>query len=368
MTNIFEYVYALPLSQITAYLDHEDWSLGNENDRWLVFQRNDFADIAWPKDTRAPDYHVYVDHALKTLSTAIDCAPEHVAKALLQFDLDVLVLELDSNSLATAARQVPEIKTLIAHAANSEKAVRPHYNYYTREARQMVDHFRLIQSTNGKTHYNIESEVGNPVPYQRKLFDKADPGVILPLERRVMERIVAGLVTTTMAAKREDEQLLVEGYTSGFNANMCDAVKKMSEKEYAPIQYNVKWARSIGASATVQTVKSIEIARKHASVLQRASEELRKVEPVFDTIKGLVIGLSSLVDPQSDEIGDRSIVILWERTRSKVHTVRIELTKSDYLLAYKAHFDWSTIAVDGIIHKRSSGWHLSDPQEFRILR
>ncbi len=368
-------VYELSANQITSYLEHSGWKLVNQNDRCYVFEGYKDVDdnpfeIILPVNQDAPDFPVYVEHTIRIVSALTDRSPEIVTKDILHYDRDVLIIRVDETPIDNASKQTPRIKSLIRHSANSERNVKPHFDssYYSNAAKEMVNHFRLIQSINGASSYHVESRVGKKESFQRLLpfKDKPDPGEKLPLERRVMERIATGLVTLNEATKIHDVQPLIDGYKDGFNANMCDAILMMSRYSSEPIQFSVKWSRKIDASVGVKVVKNVKIDRRHHDYLKAASDKLKELKPEFQIIRGRVIGLSSLGDPQSDEVNERSIVVLWNHGRGRSRKLRINLERKDYLSAIKAHKDWATISVEGIALKRRAGWELADPQEFRI--
>ncbi len=367
----FKQLHKLTPTQLGAYLTHKGWPLKNENDRWLVFRGTHFVDIVLPKNALAPDYFVYVEHMLKTLSSTTGEAHEKIAHEIYWFDRDALTIDSDARSVAFADTQIPSIRRLIAHSANMERSLKPKFNQFYTEARKMLRHFEFSQKCNGNVRHHVDSQVGEKEAYQLEIpFEGQDPGDKLPLERRVMERIATGLFMVDAAARTDDLQSLVEGYADGFNANMCKAVLDISKYSTIPVQYSVKWSRKLPVSQGVQDVRNIRIERQHIECLKRTHDKLKEMKPVFNRIEGLVIGLSSLVDPQSDDAdnNERSIVVLRTDRSGSGRNLRMNLGKDDYITAHKAHIDWKTISVDGLAIKRRSGWQLADPHDFRILR
>ena len=364
-------VYSIPLLQIKSYLKLNDWWLKNENERWLVFAGDHFVDIVLAKDSLAPDYHVYVDHMLKTLSSSTGQAEETIANEILLFNRDLLMIDADARTVDYAAMQMPPIRRLIGHSANMERSLKPHFNQYYLEARNMLKHFEFNQICNGGVSHRIESLVGEKKAYQMEIpFEGPDPGEKLPLERRVMERIATGLLMVDIAARTQDSLPLIEGYADGFNANMCNAIVEISEHSPNPVQYSVKWSRKLPVSQGVNVVNDIQIDHSHIEYLKRARDLLKKRKPEYHRIEGRVIGLSSLDDPQSDDVpnSERSIVVLRTDRGGLGRKLWINLGREDYILAHKAHIDWKTISVGGLAIKRRSGWQLADPHEFKILR
>ena len=370
MTIDTKQVHKLSPTQLGSYLAHNNWSLANQNDHWLVFRGNHFVDIVLARDARAPDYHVYVDHMLKTLASATGQVREEIAKDIFWFDRDAFMVEGDTRSEALADTQLPSIRRLIAHSANMERSLKPHFNQFYTEARSMLRHFEFHQEHNGSVRHRVESRVGKKEQYQMKIFvDSTDPGEKLPLERRVMERIATGLSMVDVAAKTQDVESLVDGYADGFNANMCKAVLEISKLSKTPIQFGITWSRSLEVSTGVVFDGKIHIERPHLECLKRARDKLQEWKPEYQTIRGQVIGLSSLVDPQSDEDAsiERSIVV-WRTDRKGIgKKLWINLGKDDYIIALKAHTEWRTISVDGLATKRRAGWQLAYPRDFKIV-
>ena len=369
-------LYTPSVEHLSSYLKQSGWKLVNKNNRCFVFEGYVDADgnpfeIVLPLNERAPDYPVYAEHTIRILSALTDKAEAVIANEIRFFDHDVLVIDTDASSVDFAATQIPPIKRLIGHSANMERSLKPHFNQYYIEARNMLRHFEISHQLNGRVSYRVESQVGEKEAYQKKLFrDTADPGEILPLQRRVVERIATGLLTLEQATKSQKLQLLIESYADGFNANMCNAILEISKHSAVPVQYSVDWARKLRVSDGVKIVRNIQIERPHLEYLKRTRDKLKEFRPEFQRIEGRVIGLSSSVDPQSDDvdIDERSIVVLRTDRRKPNGKLRIHLGRNDYLKAIKAHEDWATISVDGVALKRRSGWQLSDPQDFKILR
>ena len=90
-----------------------------------------------------------------------------------------------------------------------------------------------------------------------------------------------------------------------LNANMCDASIKMVEELNEPIEISITWSKKIEATNGIKQVRNIRIGQQHFRYLEAASKQLKKLKPTFETIEGRVIGLSSLGDPQSDDVAER---------------------------------------------------------------
>ncbi len=369
-------LYALPTAHIKSYLLCSGWNIVNRNERCYVFEGYKDADgmpfeIVLPLNADAPDYPVYVEHTVRIVSALTDRPADSVAHDLVFFDRDFLTIDVDSRSVDNAAMQMPPIRRLIGHSANMERSLKPFFNQFYLEARNMLKHFELHQTKNGSIGYRVESRVGEIEPYQKLLFkDPEDPGEKFPLQRRVMERIATGLIDLSHSVRDRDPEALISGYADGFNANMCNAMLEISKYSPEPVQYSVIWSRKLPVTHEVRNVENVQIERPHIEYLKRACAKLREQPMEFQKIEGRVIGLSSSEDPLSEDVGkiERAIVVLRTDRNGSGRKLWINLGKEDYITAHKAHIDWKTISVDGYAIKRRAGWQLADPHDFRILR
>lgn len=379
-------LYELPVEHIASYLKLEDWKLVSDNNRWYVFEGyedidGDAFEIALPKNTQAPDYPVYVDQIVNILSSLMDKEPEKTANDILLYDRDILMIRILENVDTTsipihlAAKQIPALKQLIAYAASleqDEKKAKPHFIQTAPTAGEMVKHYRFGHTFSGSFGYRIESPIKGNVHFQRDMF-KDESTAILPLERRIMERIMKGLAATEKAVKLRDVKPLINGCDKGFNAKMCDAILKMSDEQKEPIEYRIKWSNKIHVSNDLKHVKRVYIQKRHFEYLETASKQLKERAlkeraPESVTIEGRIIDLHSSDDPKSEDAKDRSITVQWYQRQGRPRNVRITLQKDNYIKAIQAHGDWKIISVNGIMQRKGSKWQLSEPREFKILR
>ncbi|MDE2859199.1 MAG: hypothetical protein OXN94_15245 [Chloroflexota bacterium] len=376
-------VYNLPVKHIASYLQLQGWKLAHENSRWLVFHGRKSAggdpfEIVLPKDIDESDYPFYVRHAINILASLDRLTPETIANDVLRYDRDLLnvrvVESVDKTSIPfdMAAKYISELKQLVRFAASSESNAKPNFDQPLSAAAKMMRHFRFGHTFAGSFGYSIEAPVGEPKrfrtkPMQLELPLKEKDILIIPIQRRIMERIARGLRATEKALNSQETQPLIDGYAEGFNANMCDAIRKMVEGQSEDTELSIIWSKKIEASDGIKQVKNVRIGQRHVKYLEAASYRLKALEPEFKTITGRVIALSSDGDPLSDNAVERTVVVQWERTNRRSRKVRMNLSKNDYILADEAHMNWDTISVKGIMQKKGSIWQLSDPEAFTIL-
>ena len=379
--------YNIPIANITTFLDAQGWKFEEKtNDRWYVFTGdeesiNDAFEIVLPKQTRSPEYPVYVMHMIEILSSLADKSHDLIVQEIQNVCRDVLLVRVNSRDNATsipmdlAAKQIPKLKQLVAYAACSEKTQRTHYRDSS-QGKAMAEHFQFGHTVAGSFGYRVESAVGEKVLFhedrdqlrQLEIFEDQEIEEAPPLERRVLERIVRGLVATTETVEVRNTKPLVDGYISGFNANMCQALLQICKGHDEPVEYHVSWSKKIPVPKDILQHNSIRIDRTHFDYLNAASRELTKTEPQKITVEGRVTALSSEDDPRSEDVDERSVIVRVTSGRFKSRKLRIALGKRNYERADKAHMDWNTISVKGVMRQIGSHWYLSDPDDFKVIR
>ncbi|MCY4538589.1 MAG: hypothetical protein OXE52_10215 [Chloroflexi bacterium] len=351
-----------PTHQIKSYLERERWSLINENERWIIFQGDHPVDIALPKDISAPDYHVYVEHALKTLSSATGKTPDAIVNDILRYDRDIFDLRITENAdpnstpLRLAFKAISGLKQLFVCAADSEvKDAKPYYPRDGSNPRRILDEIRFGHTFSGSFGYSVES----PIKTQTNMF-------MAPLPQRVMERIVIGLATTDKATKMQDVTPLIDGYETGFSANMCDAILSMSDDHSMAIEFSIKWSKKRKyVPDDLKEINSVNIQQNHFEYLKSASNLLRDIQPEFVTVEGTVASLKSPKGPQSADDVDRNVTIKWEMEEGKTRTIVVALETNEYAEAWSAHWDNRLVSVKGYI--QGSERLLSEPRDFKVI-
>ena len=374
----------LHFENLISYLELTGWKLAEtSNDRWLVFEgasdiEGEPLEIVLPRDSSAPDLKIYLATAVNLLSAVTEDSPENVVRKIRYHDRDVLgvrILETDdqdSITLRLAAKQVQQLKQLVAYSGSSEREPRPHFNVPLSSGERMIERYRFGHTFPGSFGFTVESPIiGKPVIAEQPalLPDEVEPLVVLPLERRVMERIVRGLLITRQATTERDVQTLVRGYESGFNANMCETIVRMSRDKTLPLEYTVLWSPKLGPSDDIEKPGTVRLNEVSYQYLEDAARELRELEPEYVTIRGPITDLSSKGDPLGASDIPRSVAIVWTNRPERKRPVKVfvSLERDDYATAIDAHRDWQTVEITGVIQRVGYLWRLSDPQDFKVV-
>ncbi|MDM8526783.1 hypothetical protein QUF58_01115 [Anaerolineales bacterium HSG24] len=369
---------------LIEYLKLTGWNHTKEdNPRWLVYKGSNDAlgeplEIVLPRNQNASDSNIYISSAINLLSAITDETPEVTVKKVKLYDTDVLDIrnletgERDSISLQLAAQQIQEVKHLIAYSACSEYDPQPHYKRQLTSAKKMINHYQFGHTKQGSFIFTIESKIiREPTRYAQLRFlpkDEDDMEPRPPLERRVMERVVRGLLTTKQATTEKNIEILVNAYFYGFNSKMCNAITKMTQNQSDAIEYRVMWSPKIKPSLDVMDFESVTLNSADYHYLSKAELALKDVKPEKTTIKGMVKGLDSEGPPLGKEDTQRSVIIKWiERPyRARPVNVQVMLNKNEYTLAHKAHIEWIPIYVTGFLQETVSTRRLGSPENFRL--
>ncbi len=371
----------LAIPRMTSYLEVNGWKRVVDNERWRVFhgrmsKSGKHFEIALPKDVVEEDYRVHVQHAIRILSSLQRKTMESTANDIRYHDRDLLrvrIMENASNASLpydVASKYVRYVKKLIQYSASSERNAKAHFKQPLSTGSKMIQHFRFGQTFEGSFGLLIESLVGQEKRYISKREQHQLPGEdfrILPLERRVLERIARGLQATAKALSGRDEELLKKEYGQGFNSRMCEAIRDMIYILSSPYELSITWSQTLPPSSDVRDFDRVRLGREHLKYLESAIEYLRFVPQQRVTIKGRVIALSSSGDPLSETVEDRAIIVDWTVGRKRSRKVSMRLNKHDYFEADRAHMKWETVSVTGMLQMKGSIWQLVDPKDFKIV-
>lgn len=366
---------------LVAFLEFSGWKAIHEDSQWKVYIgssdiHGDPLEIVLPSNYTSPDLKLYFANAINVLSALTDSAPTNIVENVKYYDRDVLKIknlewgDESSLPLKVATQQVLDLKQLIAYSACSEETVKPYFpNAQLPTARRMVDHYRFGHTFQGSFGFTVECPiVGRPkIGIQKSLMpDMVSDEAYLPVERRVMERIVRGLVVSRNATRDRDTQRIIESYKSSFNSNMCQSLVSMSMGMKIPLDFSIVWSPIISTlDEEIKAPGSIRLDEAVYRNLEYAAQVLRELEPEIVNIRGLVTVLSAKDNPLGLDTS-RSVTIKWiDAPEGKPLNVFVILNKDDYMQAITAHREWTPVRVTGVLKKVGNYWRLTDYKDFR---
>jgi hypothetical protein len=371
--ELAEYVHLLGWAE--AEISHGPWRVFTNDHR----VPGEMLEIVVPRKIASVEGRMHLASSINLLSRLSQEDPEATIQRILYRNYDVLRvrnIETDDENtieLGMAADQVESLKSLVTYGACSEVTALPFFpRPQGKLYRPIVRHYRFGHTFRGSFGFTLSSRVEAPVVRftQTRMFPDENDNqelVIAPPERRVMERIIRGLSFTGEAVRQQEPEQLAEQYPSGFNGNMCKAVFRMATERNRPIEYGVLWSPRVPPSTDIEEIETLQLGRSAFSSLETAYEMLRKTEPEYRPVKGLVTGLSSSDNPLGSE-SRRTVVILWtNKDISGPSKVIVALEPEDYQQALLAHGSWFVIEVTGLLQRFGNYWKLNNPQGFRIV-
>lgn len=367
--------YQEQLPNYLHYIEMKGWS-AQHTQQWYVFEKayaEESYEIVLPKK-KAPDAERYLQQTIGILAGFADESEDltaervrYVRKDLLKVR-NLLTSEELSVSLDGASAQIDSIKKLVADAAASDRSPRPfREGRYPSISNKMKTHYRFGHTFAGSFGYRIESEVVREE--EQLVFTNGDGfEAIAPIERRVMARVVQGLIHAQRAVDSRSIAPLVDGYMDGFSANMCKELKRVALNGSAPVEFRVLWSPKLAIDDQLLIPDGITITEDHTHYIDSAMDDLRAVKPRRVTIEGHIEVVSTKDDPRSAD-AIRFAVIRWENGddgQEKVARVILSLSKDDYDLAIIAQKEWKRMRVTGTLQEVGGKRKLYDLEAFCV--
>ncbi|MFN8468282.1 MAG: hypothetical protein U0X20_22170 [Caldilineaceae bacterium] len=379
------------LGNLVEYLKLTGWQ-EQRNPRWFEFfgpadsEGNPLL-LVLPRTAEATDTETYIWKAVNLLSALSGETEETTARRVEYYYSDVFVvrnLETGSSasiSLELADTQITELKRLVAFAARSEREPRPYFQYGSPSVKMMIEPFRFGHTLRQSFGLTVEAPIlhdrelyvsdvsTSQLPLLHQVEDVAPEVQIVrpPLERRIIERIMRGLITTYRASQDKSMSAIVNGYGSGFNGNMCDAVVRIGKDE-GPIEYRVLWSPKVEVAEDVIQHPLVRLDDMGYTLLGQAALEMKSLQPEVKRIRGIVTHIGSNIPPLSETDQGRQVIIKWIRDdSSRTSTIIVPLNKEQYLLAHDAHMKWATVLVTGIVVREGNSFRLIDATDFEVL-
>ena len=357
------------IGNVTAYLELLGWvRVEHPSPKRFVFQgpEDDFGkplELFVPRHTEFIDSYERLADIVNFLSAFEEIPARDVLRKIRNFDRDVLYVRiLDTGSyrssipLDIAHKQIGGIRDLFAFSACSERIPRPYFNSMLSIGTKHSNYCQFGHTFDGSFGFTIESPIISPYRH----VEGEDP--LPPFERRVMERIIRGLLTTQEALMKEDLDLLVNHYPTDLYGNMCQAIVSMSNKKSVRIEWSISWSSKIKPSEDVRIPGPIRIENKAGFFLEAAAHRLRRMVPKRVTVVGKVIQLRKRADPLDYSSLPRTVVIRSNGKPGKADSIRVSLPSDDYRAATRAHRNEEPVTVRGtaplrIPHNSSKSQH-----------
>lgn len=358
------------------FLRKHGWVTVNQPNQNTVYlesprdQDGDWSSVMLPVDMSLADAERRVIEALGVVAEAFGMPKRVLAISIERWDMDIINSRLNSKResiasipLSLATIVIDNLRSFLGYAAYTQITPKKFFPRAGKAASEFVASCNFGHTYEGSFGMTIEC----PLSSLRQLAISEDL-VDAPFERQVTIRIAEGYRQLQEAKKTGNPNILIDGYTTGMNANMLRALVDIYEN-VAPaleIEYSVNWATELTPPATYADTPRLqfdglahEISRYAADALEREDEEQQA------QIVSYVVSLTSempLSEGIQDEF-DHVITLDWEREKGARVRVRVALPAGEYKKACDAHKNGKKIIVSGFPEKEGKFWFLSRPSE-----
>jgi len=250
-----------------------------------------------------------------------------------------------------------------------EKKPKRFFDEILKEGRQQVENFLFGHTYPGSFGFTVEVPIDLPAQSQLTMQGFEHNAPTLPLERRIIERVIRGLRTVEDAAHVQDADKISNAFEIGFNANMCNALIEMlkgaSESE---IEYSVIWSSLLVPSPDMIDFTSIRLEANISPYLEDAAREMKNIDKAEELVENAsIFGEIRGIQTVSRDIATVKIL-------SDDHgSISFSVTKGSktYQTACNAYRDQQLIKILGTLtkegKKNGKSWTLMNIQDFNIV-
>jgi len=325
-----------------------------------------------PRSRDSVEYAYQIEKLIAALSSIEDRSPGEIAEAIRQIGFDVLQSRIpdryvldDTIHLSTAKSFVTQIRGVLASTASTELQPAPYFLRLLKEATEYADRCRFGHTFKGSFGFTVES----PLTPNDQASIPGIPGPA-PFERRVVQRLAAGLADVQRAVSADSTDPIVHATKHGFSANICETFAALIEEtSHSSLIFDIRFSAEWPVAGDRAGHQTFELGRQHAEVIRAAAKVLRSSPWSQEAVVfGRVTRLASEVDPSdlTDMMGEREVAVLWSSEALGDITVRASLNPPDYLTALDAHASGRPVKVSGTLERRRRGWVLLNPTGLHV--
>lgn len=326
----------------------------------------DSIEMVVPKELGTSDAVRRLQGVINTLSQVEEKDPLQIVAAIRSIAFDVVTSRVpdemvtdDTIHLDQAVSYTGNIKKLLAASATTEMSPDVYFFRIKREASHYADNCRFGHTFKGSFGFTIESPV---VPNDEPVFPGMDQQA--PFERRVIQRLAQGIEVVQKAVTTEDPDLVVNGFGSGFSANMCEEFAELIQ-DTAP--GGIGFGFLFSPEWPAPKLDELWVGPQHVEMSLLAAKTMREQTPLQPMeIFGRITRLQNEANPQDllDQTHEREIVISWKSREFGIMNVRIALGPAQYLSAVEAHLQGRMAQATGRLEKQGRFWRLVDVTAF----
>jgi len=327
-------------------------------------QENEYLEVLIPSKRELIDYNRVVEIAVDCISAFEERDFEDVLSQILVFG-DLLKFRIPTPKTRIGSIPIKQgislyksVYDLLVYSTCAEFNLQKSFSRMFKDAMKSVETYRIGQSQYGSFVANIHCQLERPKVKQTDLQGNFIP---TPFGREAILRVIRGIMNVEDSIREESSDPIVDNYSTGLNANMCDTLVDIVDigigndlnisvdlEPMWPIPIDIHTDISLQPSAKEYLIEAAEILKGDTP-----KEKRELIGYVFQLRK----------KPPEKENMVR-IVILEEE---EAIPVTIKPDDDSYHLAIDAHKDYKMIRVTGILEKRGRTWYLDEPEGIEII-
>lgn len=368
----------VPPEVLAAYLEQAGWTVGDQDERTVLWARDDQAEVRIVTPLRmSSDYPAQLVEALRALSFVERRPAVDVLEDAAQGGADSMWVRLTPSTpsgqapLAFAHDALGALRELVigsASALATKSLVLPPQR--PRRATSYVDHVRVATEP-GSFVVRLVMPLADGweprrAPQSEETLLEAPP---LPYGRRVTTRIRTAATHSLRLAElvgRGDERIAAFGRPEPGAANATElaALASLGELIDERARYRIHFGVSPLAPQPPQRVPAdLAVTPAQQEVLAKAAEFLRTRQPRPDvTVVGLVVRLERKVKFGPGVVWLQAVL----DDSGREHRIQLELTEEDYVKALHAHERGLPVQARGDVTRRGNWSALVPVRSFEV--
>lgn len=373
--NLPSLIARIDYQQLFGYLERRGWEKSATPRPELAhFTSPDPIDhdnkltILVPGSNRLRDY---CDMAFRTIELVAEYENKNIndiIEQLLNY-CDIFKTKVESNDtydgsipIDKCIELVSSIKELVIYSASAEIKPSRQIRRQAKEAINLAEKCKFGQTEYGSFIATFYLPLPSPAP-QREIFVSTVNDSV-PVQRRIVNRIIMGLHNIEEARRTEDYRIISDNYETGFNVNMCTAIIDLLDA-FDEV--------SCGFSADLDPIwpfdiqsgkLDVKIGKQVTALVNRAVEEMLGNEVIREV--DMTAYIYELHHESKKGPIDYQIKLLWQ-DKSNLYKIQTRLEPDDYRQACDAHKNEKPIKLKGSLERIGNRWFLGNPYDFEVV-
>jgi hypothetical protein len=369
MNNVYKKLFeAIAPNQIKHFLSRNKWIEE-------PLPRNEVVHFRAPPDSDNPEFKLLIPNSRisdgdqlfmqSTITNLADIFEMDLMDLIQQILNPCDIFRLNLTSPETKFGTVPITKTggifsnlldLVIFSACLELREESYYPKRIKEAISLAENARTGPTEFGSFEVVVYMNLPKRNPDEESI----------PIQRKIMKRIMGGLSVIHDAGELSDSELIVSKFNEGFNANMCDAMDGiLTAFSDASCQFScindLEWEPQRVRKEFVSIKSSYSSTIKSASIAMKPP-----TNNIPAILTGQIVQLSRGKDRET-RLEERKVRIYGADQDGEAWHAIAYLGEDAYKIACDAHKQDQSIKIEGILEKVGRIWWLTNPHNLSII-